>query len=135
MNNKKNILVIEDDTEVCEFYRVLLEHAGYTVHETHSGSEALIVLGIEMPKTNGSASTLLIVPDLIISDIMLPGIDGYTLISKLLQDEKLKNIPVIVVSARTQMSDLFVPLSNVKHIFSKPLEPKSILNKIKELTG
>ena len=61
--------------------------------------------------------------------------DAESVLSQLLQDEKLKNIPVIVVSAKSQMSDLFIPLSNVKHIFSKPIEPKSILNKIKELTG
>jgi len=130
---KKTILIIEDDLEVCNLYKFLLEKENYIVHEVHTGREALITLGLEVPTHNESAPLLPLVPDIILLDIMLPEVDGFTILSRLLQDEQLKRIPVIVITAKSQMSDLFVSSSNVKHFFSKPFDPKLLREKIRQI--
>ena len=132
---KKMILVVEDDLEVCTLYKFLLEREGYVIREAHTGREALIQLGLEAATENDGAPILPIVPNLIILDIMLPEIDGYTILSRLLQNDILKMIPVVVITAKSRMSDLFMASSNVKSFFSKPFNPKSVREKIKEIIG
>jgi CheY-like chemotaxis protein len=69
------------------------------------------------------------------SVVMLPEVDGYTILSKIGQIESFKNTPVIVITAKSRMSDLFVSNPNVKGFFSKPFDPKAIRAKVKELIG
>jgi CheY-like chemotaxis protein len=132
---RKTILAIEDDLEICTLYKFLMEKEGYFVKEAHSGREALVALGLEDVPRGGDSHLVNLVPDLILLDIMLPEIDGYTVLSKILQNDALKEIPVIVVTAKSRMSDLFSSSPNVKAFFSKPFEPKLIRAKIKEILG
>jgi CheY-like chemotaxis protein len=132
---KKTILVVEDDLEVCTLYKFLLEREGYVIREAHTGREALIQLGLEAPMENDGAPVLPIVPGLIVLDIMLPEIDGYTILSRLLQNDALKTVPVVVITAKSRMSDLFTSSSNVRGFFSKPFNPKAVREKIKEIIG
>lgn len=130
---KKSILIAEDDMEICEFYKVLLDYGGFIVHITHTGYDTLVALGLEIKKNDKPNSTLPITPDLIILDMSLPEIDGYTIATRLLQDEITKKLPIIVISARSQMADVFNQLPNVKCFIVKPFDPKSIIEKMNEI--
>jgi signal transduction histidine kinase/DNA-binding response OmpR family regulator len=84
--NRPKILVIDDDKEIRTVIAELLSMSGYDVVEAASGQQGL-----------DHASRM--VPDLILLDVMMPGIDGWTVLSKLQDNAKLADIPVIVLSA------------------------------------
>jgi two-component system sensor histidine kinase/response regulator len=83
-----SILAIEDDQDTAEFLRLMLKDAGYSVTTAGSGSEALGLLDDTAP-------------DLVLMDIMLPGIDGYTL-TKRIRDRSGNAIPIIMLTAADQ---------------------------------
>lgn len=84
--NRPKILVIDDDKEIRTVIAELLNMSGYDVVEAASGQQGL-----------DHASRF--VPDLVLLDVMMPGIDGWTVLSKLQDNPKLADVPVIVLSA------------------------------------
>lgn len=81
------VLVIEDDLDLRRLYAEELERAGYDVSEAHNGLQAV-----------EKASE--IVPDLIVTDLGLPGIDGYELCRRIHRDARLERIPIIAITGR-----------------------------------
>ncbi|OIO72909.1 MAG: hypothetical protein AUJ85_09090 [Elusimicrobia bacterium CG1_02_37_114] len=130
--DKKTILIIEDDIEVRRLLKFLLEKDNYSVVEIGDGQEACERLGLAKPAAE-SPGLQVIEPSLILLDIVLPNVDGYSILSKLLQYENTRNIPVIVVSVKSQMADLLLSNANVKHFFPKPFDPKILRTKIREI--
>lgn len=90
---KKNILVIEDDRLLAENIMELLELSGYRVVICYDGK-------------NGFKKAVQEIPDLIISDIIMPGVDGYELFKALQQNQKTCNIPFIFLSAKADPGDV-----------------------------
>jgi CheY-like chemotaxis protein len=84
--NRSDILVVDDSETNIVLLEAVLREAGWSVRAAQSGSEAL-----KMIKSR--------VPDLILLDLLMPEIDGYQILEKLKADNKLSNIPVIVISA------------------------------------
>lgn len=82
----KRVLIVDDNDDNLYFLRVLLEGHAYEVDEAHNGSEALV-------------KVLTNIPLMIISDILMPVIDGFTLCKILKADDRLKNIPFIFYTA------------------------------------
>ena len=82
----QNILIIDDDIYIGDMLEETLRQEGYGVLRAYSGTEALLLLGQKKP-------------DLVLLDLMLPGLSGEELLPK------IKNIPVIVVSAKVDVSD------------------------------
>ena len=93
MESKKKILVIEDDKPVREGLVILLEKKGFDIIAARDGEEGLSLI----PE---------IIPDLIISDIMMPGISGFTLKKFLEENERLSSIPFIFLSAKADIKDV-----------------------------
>lgn len=91
-NEKQTILIIDDAKSINEFIQAMLEDHGYAAICTENGNEALS-LAIEHR------------PDLILLDIMMPDIDGYTVCSQLKAEPKTKDIPVIFLSALNSSFD------------------------------
>ncbi|MGE5679735.1 MAG: response regulator transcription factor, partial [Bacillota bacterium] len=89
----RKIVVIEDDISLRDNIEQLLEEFGYRVLSAEDGKK-----GIKIIKE--------ILPDLIISDIMMPGIDGYEVLRQLGSDPKTLTIPFIFLTARAEMKDL-----------------------------
>lgn len=82
------ILVVDDNSEVLQSLKLILEESGFHVITSQSGKEALSVLkNADRP------------PDLIISDIKMPGMDGYELFNNLMENKKLRGIPFIFLTA------------------------------------
>ncbi len=83
----KRILVVDDDSKIVDVIKRRLEQSNYEVITAYDGEEGLDK--VQKGK-----------PDLIILDIMLPKVDGYTVCRRLKSDRKYKNVPVIMLTAR-----------------------------------
>lgn len=117
----KTVLVVEDDKFLRDIVVNHLEKAGYTVISAVTGEEALRVAS----QTH---------PDLIILDIVLSGINGLDVISRLRQEEATKNIPFIVFSNSDEMASVNRGnnLGAVKYLVKALSTPEQIVHEVKE---
>ncbi len=121
MNNKKKILLVDDEQDMVYAVKMQLEASGFKVLTAQDGQEGLDKARAEKP-------------DLIILDLMLPMIDGYKVCRMLKFDEKYKNIPVIIYTARAQEADEKLGYEvGADAYMTKPFDPKKLLAKINEL--
>jgi CheY-like chemotaxis protein len=125
----KNILIVDDDRDVFESMKIVLEAEGYRVEWATNGSEAL-------QKAKASK------PDLMILDVMMNSDDeGFQVTYKMKQDSELSCIPIVMVtsvSSRTGFSfnrdrdEDFLP---VNEFLEKPVDPRVLLDKVRENLG
>ena len=116
------ILVVEDEKDIVEVIRMKLEKEGYEVDTAYDGIEAL-----EKVKLNR--------PDLIVLDIMMPKLDGYSVNLKLKENPETENIPVIVITGKGHLKELLQIREEitVSAYLEKPFPLKLLVEKIKEL--
>jgi CheY-like chemotaxis protein len=119
---KKRVLCIEDDAEMIDLIRLILERKGFEVLEAVGGKEGLEVSRREMP-------------DLILLDLMMPEVDGWEVFRQLRADEQLKDIPVIVVTAKAQSIDIVLGLhiAKVDGYVTKPFGPQELLKSVNKV--
>lgn len=121
MNNKKKILLVDDEQDMVYAVKMQLEASGFKVLTAQDGQE-----GLDKARKEN--------PDLIILDLMLPRIDGYKVCRMLKFDEKYKNIPVIIYTARAQEADEKLGYEvGANAYMTKPFDPRKLLAKINEL--
>ncbi|MFN0118694.1 MAG: response regulator [Elusimicrobiota bacterium] len=113
------ILVVDDEKDVVELLKFLLEKDGYQVITAYNGREGLDLARAELP-------------NLILLDVMMPEMDGYTVQTQLLASPKTKDIPIIILTAKGQLRDVFAMSANVKALLEKPFDPKTLRQKISE---
>jgi len=117
-----HILMIEDDKEMVMLGRLILEKEGYQVSSAYNGVDGLSIL--EQNKDN---------IDLVLLDIMLPGMYGWEILEKIKTNESTKHIPVVMLTARHNMEDE-TETANYANMFSeyivKPFVVRDLLNKI-----
>jgi signal transduction histidine kinase/CheY-like chemotaxis protein/AraC-like DNA-binding protein len=119
-SEKDIILVVEDSDDVREYIRGALEPF-YTVKEAKNGQE-----GIRKAQE--------IVPDLIISDIMMPGVDGYELCAALKKDIKTSHVPIILLTAKASEENIIRGLeTGADDYVTKPFSTKLLMARIKNL--
>ncbi|MBI4249724.1 MAG: response regulator [Elusimicrobia bacterium] len=118
------ILIVDDERDVVALIRFLLEKDAHQVFESYNGADALEALK-GMPEK----------PDLIILDIMMPVMDGYTVNTRLQDDRTTASIPVMVLTAKGQMKDLFQHAPNVAAYMEKPFDPKVLREKVRTILG
>lgn len=118
----KKIMIVDDEKDVLFLLKVLLEKEGFEVIEAQNGKIAYEKL--TDPKNP-------IRPDLIILDVMMPEMDGYTFETKMLESEDLKKIPIIILTAKGQIRELFEVSANVEAFVEKPFDPKKLVSLIK----
>jgi two-component system, OmpR family, alkaline phosphatase synthesis response regulator PhoP len=123
------ILVVDDEKDVIELLKFLLEKDGFEVITSFNGKDALEKIGV-LPSDAPPVR-----PDLLILDVMMPQMDGYTVQTKLMENDETKNIPIVILTAKGQMKDLFGMASNVVAYIEKPFDPKTLREKIKELVN
>jgi signal transduction histidine kinase/DNA-binding response OmpR family regulator len=117
---KDIILVVEDSTDVRDYIRSSIEPL-YTVSEAIDGAE-------------GMAKARRIIPDLIISDIMMPGADGYQLCRELKNDIKTSHIPIILLTAKASEENILEGIEvGADDYITKPFNTKILLARIKNL--
>lgn len=123
MANKRGpLLVVEDIPNVLELLEVTLRFQGYEVISAHNGQEALDILKTETPA-------------LIITDILMPKLDGFALVQKLRNDPKTLTIPVIFLSATyvTPEDRAFAMSLGASRFIEKPIDTEEFLLTIAEL--
>lgn len=119
----KRILVCDDDPVILRLLQVNLELEGYEVLSAHNGEEALEIASAERP-------------DLVILDIMMPKLDGYQTAERLKAQDDTKEIPVVFVSAKAQLSDIEKGKSyGVADYLTKPFDPSDLLEIVERLVG
>ncbi|TAI48414.1 response regulator [Flagellimonas allohymeniacidonis] len=115
----KKVLVIEDNRDVRENIVEILELAKYTVLAAENGS-----IGIQIAKAE--------LPDIIVSDIMMPGVDGYSVLETLNEDENTAGIPFVFLSAKDKREDIRKGMSlGADDYLYKPFEAYELLDAIK----
>ena len=120
-------MVVDDARDVVALLKYLLERDGrHSVVAAYDGEQALGMLGIKPPSAQVER------PDLIILDIMMPGVDGYSVNARLLEDPATRDIPVIILTAKGQVQDLFRMSANVKAVVEKPFDPSRLRRLIAE---
>ena len=120
-SSKKHILVIDDDPDILELLKYNFSDEGYRVTCLDSGEKAVKFLKNR-------------VPDLIILDIMLPGIDGLELIKMIDSNPKTGDIPVILLSARSEETDIIIGMElGAADYVTKPFSVRVLLAKTRAL--
>ncbi|HVS36869.1 MAG TPA: response regulator transcription factor [Gemmataceae bacterium] len=120
-SGRLRILLIEDEREITDPLNYSLEREGYDTIIAHDGAEGL-----------RKAQTLL--PDLIILDLMLPGLSGEEICRQLRSGEKTRDIPIIILSAKAEETDQVVGFSlGADDYVTKPFSVKVLMQRIKAI--
>ena len=119
---KVNVLVVDDYGENVELLKELLTASGYDVTTAYDGDEAVNKVKQQ-------------IPDLILLDIMMPKMDGYQVCEALRANDETKEIPIIFVTAKTEVKDWTHAIFNVgvNSYITKPINPKKLLDKVKSV--
>ncbi len=117
----EKILLVDDEPDVLSSIRESLESQGYEVLTAQNGISALELIRNEVPR-------------LILLDLMLPGLDGYRILKLLKGDQRYREIPVIVITARADTQDLTLAMEcGAESYFVKPLKVDALVNRILHL--
>jgi two-component system phosphate regulon response regulator PhoB len=118
---KEKILVVDDEKDILELIEFNLSNNGYKVNTTASGEEAL-----ELIKKNEF--------DLVVLDIMLPGIDGLDICKIIKADKNISHIPVIMLTAKAEEIDRVTGFEiGADHYVTKPFSPRELLAIVKSV--
>jgi two-component system alkaline phosphatase synthesis response regulator PhoP len=116
---KEKILVIDDEEDILELLRYNLSREGYKVSCAASGEETLRAV------RSG-------IPDLIVLDLMLPGIDGLEVARQLKNDPKTRDVPIVMLSAKGEEADIVAGLElGADDYISKPFSPRVLLARVR----
>ena len=115
------VLVADDETHIVQVLALKFRNAGHEVFEASDGEEAL-QLARECT------------PDVIVTDVQMPFMNGIELAAALLSDQRLCELPVLVITARGwSMDESLQGLSNVRTVLSKPFSPREVLATVEQL--
>jgi len=119
MAQKKRILLIEDEEDIAALLKLQADLSGYKLH-------------VEVDGINGYRAIEREKPDLVILDLMLPGENGLDVCRKMKGNAELKNIPVIILSAKGEELDMMLGLElGADDYVAKPFSPKVLFSRIK----
>lgn len=118
-NDKLQAVYIEDEPEMIDLVRVILSKRGIEVIGATGGREGLDVIAANEP-------------DIVLLDLMMPEVGGWEVFQQIKADDKLKDIPVIIITAKAQSIDkvLGLHIAKVDDYITKPFEPDDLLQSI-----
>ncbi|MFH0772149.1 MAG: response regulator [Candidatus Omnitrophota bacterium] len=116
---KETILIVEDEKDIVKMLEYNLGKEGFKTLSTRDGETALELVGKEHP-------------DLILLDLMLPGIDGLEVCKALKEEKRTASIPIIMLTAKSQESDKVIGLElGADDYITKPFSPRELIARIK----
>ena len=119
--SKEHILIIDDEEDIVELVRYNLEKEGYRVSSALSGEEALTRIRSQPP-------------DLLLLDLMLPGIDGLEVCKIMKNDPKTVRIPIVMLTAKGEDIDIVTGLElGAEDYITKPFSPKVVIARIRAI--
>ena len=121
---KKVVVCIEDEPEMIDLVKLILGRKGFDLVGAVGGRE-----GLETVRR--------LKPDLVLLDLMMPDMDGWEVYQKMKADDELKNIPVVVVTAKAQSIDkvLGLHIAKVDDYVTKPFGPQELLHSVRKVLG
>ena len=123
MNPGKTVLLVEDNEDNRIVYATMLEHFGFDVVEAGNGEDA-----VSMARTGH--------PDIILMDISIPGIDGWTATERLRADPDTREIPVIAVTAHALPEHRErAEVLGCEGYLTKPCAPRRLLEEVRRVIG
>ncbi|GAB4522208.1 MAG: hypothetical protein Fur0018_03650 [Anaerolineales bacterium] len=124
MEKTKRLVYVEDDSEMIELVRLILGRRGFEVIGAEGGWEGLDIMRREQP-------------DLVLLDLMMPEMDGWEVFQQMKADEILRNIPIIVITAKAQTIDrvLGLHIAKVDDYISKPFSPSELIASVERVLG
>lgn len=121
---EQRVVCIEDEPEMIDLVRLILGRKGFNVIGANGGVEGLEIVRREKP-------------DLVLLDLMMPDMDGWEVYQQIKADEDLKEIPVVVVTAKAQSIDkvLGLHIAKVDDYITKPFGPQELLESVEKILG
>jgi two-component system, OmpR family, phosphate regulon response regulator PhoB len=118
---QRTVLVVDDEPDVLLLCRVNLEFEGYRVLEAGDGEEAMTRLAEE-------------VPDVVLLDVMMPKIDGWTVLERIKADPRTSEVPVVMLTAKVQDDDQVRGWSSgAAEYITKPFSPLSLSQVVQDV--
>jgi DNA-binding response OmpR family regulator len=118
---ESTVLLVDDDPVILKLLEVNFEMEGFAVLLAHDGTE-----GVEIARTQR--------PDLVISDIMMPKMSGLDLVGDLKSDPDTSDIPIILLSAKAQATDVRAGVdAGADDYVTKPFEPLELVDRVNRL--
>ena len=119
----KKILIVDDEQDIVESLKFVLENYDYTCYCAYNGED-----GLKLARE--------ISPDLIILDVMMPKINGYKISRLLKYDNKYKDIPILMITARSQEEDKVIgEETGANEYITKPFNVDFVVEKVKSYLG
>jgi DNA-binding response OmpR family regulator len=120
----KRVVCIEDEPEMIDLVRLILGRKGFQVIGANGGVEGLDTVRREKP-------------DLVLLDLMMPDMDGWEVYQQMKADAALRDIPVVVVTAKAQSIDkvLGLHIAKVDDYITKPFGPQELLESVAKILG
>jgi two-component system, OmpR family, alkaline phosphatase synthesis response regulator PhoP len=119
--SKQKVLVVDDEHDIVEIVKANLEGTGFDVVVAYDGSEGLAKIKSENP-------------DLVILDVLLPGIDGWDVLRAIEADSDMAGLPVIMLTSKTEDADILRGLvEGAVEYFTKPFYPENLVASAKIL--
>ena len=115
------ILVVDDDVSINELVKINLELQGFEVVQAFNGTEAFALAKQELP-------------ELVVLDVMMPEVDGYTVAKRIRQCEEVSDTPIIMLTALSELNNKATGFDiGVDDYLTKPFEPEELLMRVKAL--
>lgn len=116
-----DIFIVEDEADIGDLIRFHIEREGFTAEVIHSGRIALEAIRRQAPR-------------LVVLDLMLPDLDGLEVCRRLKWDEKTRNVPILIVSAKGEESDIVAGLElGADDYVTKPFSPKILMARLRNV--
>ena len=121
---KKTVVCVEDEPEMIDLVKLILGRKGFELVGAVGGRE-----GLETVRK--------LKPDLVLLDLMMPDMDGWEVYQQMKADDDLKEIPVIIVTAKAQSIDkvLGLHIAKVDDYVTKPFGPQELLQSVNKVLG
>ena len=117
--SKKQIIVVEDEPDILDVLNYNLQREGFEVRTCENGADSLELI-------------FRVMPDLILLDLMLPGMEGLEVCRQLKSDNRSTHIPIIMVTAKGEESDIVLGLGlGADDYIVKPFSPKELIARVK----
>jgi len=119
MKDKKRILIVDDEPNIVNLVKLSLNQEKYDINEAYSTRDAMKAVKNR-------------IPDIVVLDLMMPGVNGYEFCQALRGNPETKNIPVLILSAKSQMDDKLHAIDvGADDYVTKPFDPTELVRRIK----
>jgi two-component system cell cycle response regulator DivK len=117
------VLLVEDNPHNRKIFSGMLTHSGFRVIEADDGHQALAAVAAELP-------------DVILMDLSIPGVDGWEVTRRLKADPRSRRVPIIALTAHAMRGDEErARAAGCDHYLAKPISPKKVVEEVRKILG